>query len=71
MYYGEHLMFAIGHGIMCIMAGVLLCIHGIIPAFFPRIGSRLVMRLNRSFTRHREHQNNEIHTITKNSISNN
>lgn len=52
MTYIEHLLFASGHGIRCIAAGLLLIIHSIIPAVFPKVGSKLVFKLNKSFTDH-------------------
>ena len=52
MTYLQHLYFASIHGFKCIFAGTLLCIHSIIPALFPTIGSRLVNELNKSFTDH-------------------
>ena len=54
MGYWEHLLFASGHGIRCIKAGILLIIHSIIPAFFPKTGSILVNKLNKSFTDHND-----------------
>ena len=54
MGYWEHLKFASGHGIRCIKAGVLLILHSIIPAFFPKTGSVLVNQLNKSFTDHND-----------------
>ena len=55
MGYWEHLKFASGHGIRCIKAGVLLILHSIIPAFFPKTGSVLVNELNKSFTQHNDY----------------
>lgn len=49
MTYWQHLYFASIHGIRCIIAGCLLCIHSVIPALFPKTGSRLVNELNKSF----------------------
>jgi len=54
MGYWEHLRFAFSHGIRCIKAGVLLILHSIIPALFPRTGSILVNKLNKDFTEHNE-----------------
>jgi|688.fasta_scaffold00240_88 hypothetical protein len=64
MHYGEHLLFAWSHGIMCIVSGALLIIHGIIPSLFPKIGSRLIEILNYSFTNRRGFKNGT--TISKN-----
>jgi len=54
MGYWEHLRFAASHGIRCIKAGVLLILHSIIPAFFPKTGSILVNQLNKDFTDHND-----------------
>jgi len=54
MGYWEHLKFASSHGVRCIKAGVLLILHSIIPALFPRTGSILVNKLNKDFTEHNE-----------------
>jgi len=50
MTYRQHFMFAVGHGLKCIKAGLLLVCHGIIPSIFQQAGSRLVYKLNKSFT---------------------
>ncbi len=55
MTYWQHFLFASGHGIRCICAGMLLVCHSIIPGLFPRTGSRLVNELNKSFTDHNEY----------------
>ena len=54
MGYWEHLKFASTHGVRCIKAGVLLILHSIIPALFPKTGSILVNKLNKDFTEHNE-----------------
>jgi len=54
MGYWEHLRFASTHGVRCIKAGVLLILHSIIPALFPKTGSILVNKLNKDFTEHNE-----------------
>jgi len=54
MGYWEHLRFAASHGIRCIKAGVLLILHSIIPALFPRTGSILVNKLKKDFTEHND-----------------
>ena len=54
MGYWEHLRFASSHGIRCIKAGLLLILHSIIPAFFPKAGSILVNQLNKDFTEHND-----------------
>lgn len=57
MTYWQHWLFAIGHGIRCIRAGVYLCIHGILPCFYQQAGSKLVSQLEKEFTEHRKHRN--------------
>jgi hypothetical protein len=52
MTYLTHLIFACGHGIKCIKAGLFLIIHSIVPGLFPKTGSNLVKKLNQSFTDH-------------------
>jgi len=64
MCYSEHLLFALSHGVVCIVAGALLIVHGIIPSLFPKIGSRLIVILNYSFTNRRESKNGT--TVSKN-----
>lgn len=54
MRYWEHLKFASIHGVRCIKAGILLILHSIIPAFFPKTGSILVSELNKDFTEHND-----------------
>jgi hypothetical protein len=54
MSYTGHFIFAFGHGLRCIKAGIFLIIHSIIPAFFPMSGSKLVFRLSKSFTDHKK-----------------
>lgn len=53
MTYYQHLLFAFGHGIGCLRAGICLMLHAIIPAIFPTTGSYLVQELNKSFTDHK------------------
>ena len=50
MTYWQHLKFAVGHGLVCIRAGVYLCIHGLLPCFRRRAGTKLVQRLEKVFT---------------------
>lgn len=52
MTYWQHFLFACSHGIRCIKAGALLIVHGIVPGLFPKTGSTLVKKLNKSFTDH-------------------
>lgn len=52
MTYVSHFVFAWTHGVRCIKAGILLIIHSIIPGLFPKTGSTLVKKLNKSFTDH-------------------
>ena len=50
MTYWQHWKFAVGHGLICIRAGVYLCIHGFMPCFRRKAGTRLVHRLEKVFT---------------------
>ncbi len=59
MSYWNHFKFAVGHGLCCIKAGVYLCIHGVLPCFRRRAGSKLVRRLNRDFTEHKKNVTNK------------
>lgn len=54
MTYGEHFVFASYHGIRCIIAGIYLICHAIVPAIFQQAGSDLVQKLNKSFTDHKK-----------------
>ncbi len=54
MTYREHWEFAVGHGLLCLEAGLLLIIHGFLPCFFERTGSFLVRKLKKSFDIHRQ-----------------
>ena len=58
MTYWQHFRFAIGHGLICIRAGVYLCIHGMLPCFRRRAGTKLVQRLEKVFTE-REYELNK------------
>lgn len=53
MTYVQHFIFACGHGIGCLLAGLCLICHAMIPALFPTTGSVLVQKLNKSFTDHK------------------
>lgn len=53
MTYYQHFLFAFGHGLGCLRAGICLMLHSIIPAIFPTTGSMLVQELNKSFTDHK------------------
>lgn len=52
MTYSAHWVFAVGHGLRCIRAGIYLCIHGFLPCFYRRAGSKLVHRLEKVFVDH-------------------
>ena len=58
MTYWQHFKFAVGHGLICIRAGVYLCIHGLLPCFRRRAGTKLVQRLEKVFTE-REYELNK------------
>jgi hypothetical protein len=49
MTYLEHLIFALFYGICCLLAGLYLIIHSVLPCFFPTIGSDLVNKLSKRF----------------------
>lgn len=53
MTYWQHFLFAFGHGIGCLRAGLCLICHAIVPAIFPTTGSSLVQKLDKSFTDHK------------------
>jgi hypothetical protein len=40
------------HGITCILAGLYLIIHSVVPGVLASTGSKLVTKLNKSFTDH-------------------
>ena len=52
MTYTQHFIFAFFHGVACIRAGLCLIMHSVVPALLPATGSKLVTRLNKSFTDH-------------------
>lgn len=49
MTYREHWMFAVGHGLTCIKAGIYLIVHGFFPCFYKHAGSNLVSKLEKEF----------------------
>lgn len=53
MTYLEHFAFAMFYGTCCLVAGVLLIIHSILPCFFPTTGSDLVTKLSKRFKKQR------------------
>lgn len=53
MQYIEHLLFAFKHSGRCIKAAVMLFIHGLLPCFYRRAGSRLVHSMSKDFTEHK------------------
>lgn len=50
MTYREHFVFAVSHGILCLYAGIMLMIHGLLPCFYQHAGSELVHKLDKVFT---------------------
>lgn len=58
MTYCKHWVFAVGHGLVCLRAGVYLCIHGFLPCFYRHAGSKLVHHLEKDFVE-REHELNK------------
>jgi hypothetical protein len=53
MTYLEHLIFALFYGSCCLLAGLLLIIHSVLPCFFPTAGSDLVTKLSKRFNKRR------------------
>lgn len=51
MTYIDHLGFALFYGLCCLLAGLLLITHSILPCFFPTAGSDLVKKLSKRFSR--------------------
>ena len=49
MTYVEHLIFALFYGYLCLLAGLLLIIHSVLPCFFPTTGSDLISKLSERF----------------------
>jgi hypothetical protein len=62
MTYGQHWVFAVGHGLGCIRAGIYLCIHGMLPCFYRHAGSKLVHILEKDFVDHEEEIKNDLKT---------
>ena len=58
MTYCKHWVFAEGHGLVCLRAGIYLCIHGFLPCFYRHAGSKLVHHLEKDFVE-REHELNK------------
>ncbi len=54
MSYCSHFLFAFSYGIRCIISGLKLVTHSIIPAVFSKAGSKLTNKLNKVFTDHNE-----------------
>ena len=52
MKYAEHLCFAGKHSVRCVKAAAMLAVHGVMPCFFRRAGSRLVHDMSKDFTEH-------------------
>ena len=49
MTYVEHLIFALFYGCCCLLAGLFLIVHSVLPCFFPTAGSDLVNKLSKRF----------------------
>lgn len=64
MTYGEHFLFAVGHGFHCILAGFYLIVHGLFPCFYQKAGSNLVHKLNNAF----EQNSNKNLTLEQNNV---
>ena len=53
MTYYQHLKFAMFHGFVCVLAGLCLIIHSILPSIFQTAGSDLVQSLAIVFKKRR------------------
>ena len=51
MTYVEHMIFALFYGILCLLAGLYLIVHSVLPCFFPTAGSDIVTKLSKRFNR--------------------
>ena len=49
MTYIEHLIFALFYGVCCLLAGLYLIVHSVLPCLFPTAGSDLVTKLSKRF----------------------
>jgi hypothetical protein len=49
MTYLEHMIFALFYGVCCLLAGLYLIIHSVLPCLFPTAGSDLVTKLSKRF----------------------
>jgi hypothetical protein len=52
MTYLEHMIFALFYGVCCLLAGLYLIVHSVLPCFFPTAGSDLVNKLSKRFGKH-------------------
>jgi hypothetical protein len=48
------MIFALYYGVLCLIAGLTLIIHSILPCFFQTTGSDLVSKMSRRFKRKNE-----------------
>lgn len=49
MTYLQHLIFAMFYGSCCMLAGLYLIIHSLLPCFFQTAGSDLITSLDKRF----------------------
>lgn len=49
MTYIEHMIFALFYGVCCLLAGLYLIVHSVLPCLFPTAGSDLVTKLSKRF----------------------
>lgn len=54
MSYVQHLLFALYHGVLCLISGIMLIIHGLMPCFFQTSGSDLADLLNKTFAKRKQ-----------------
>ena len=60
MTYCKHFVFAVGHGLQCIKAGIYLMIHGLLPCFLRSAGSKLIHKLYESFIEWKSYEKDKI-----------
>ena len=54
MTYYQHFKFAMVHGVICLVAGISLIIHAVLPCWFQTAGSDLVTLLANVFKKRKK-----------------
>jgi hypothetical protein len=54
MTYVQHMKFAIFYAVCCLLAGLYLIVHSILPCFFPTAGSDLITNMSQVFKKRRD-----------------